>query len=192
MNIKIKNQHGEWVEAAYTLDGDDLLVESKEEVFVPKNGDVVVFDEYRTQIMICKSHIKDDCIAAHVLFDTDGEDFFLECIDKVYFNRRATEEEKILLFNKMGEEGYEWDAEKKEVRKKRWKPKLQETYYHPFFLGCNSLFHPEGETWLDYSVDTLMFNLGWCFKTVEECQDMCNKLNEAIRKLQLCESNDTK
>ena len=40
MNIKIKNQNGEWVEAAYTLDGDNLLVEPK--VFIPQNGDVVV------------------------------------------------------------------------------------------------------------------------------------------------------
>ena len=191
MNIKIKNQNGEWVEAAYTLDGDNLLVEPK--AFIPQNGDVVVLKHNDTPvIMICKSYLRDNLFDAHVFFDTMDGEFRLNFVNKMYFTRRATEEEKILLFNKMEEEGYEWDAEKKEVRKKRWKPKLQETYYHPFFLGCNSLFHPEGETWLDYSVDTLMFNLGWCFKTVEECQDMCNKINKEIRKLQSCESNDTK
>ena len=190
MNIKIKNQNGEWVEAAYTLDGDNLLVEPK--VFIPQNGDVVVFDEDRTQIMICKSYIKDNFIAAHILFDINGEDCFLEYIDKVCFTRRATEKEKKLLFDKMEEEGYEWDAEKKEVRKKRWVPKTREVYYCPRYLGCDDLFRPLEDTWAGYPIDNRLFNLGWCFKTKEDCQAVCDKLNKEIRKLQLCESNDTK
>ena len=190
MNIKIKNQNGEWVEAAYTLNGDNLLVEPK--VFIPQNGDVVVFDEDRTQIMICKSYIKDNFIAAHILFDINGEDCFLEYIDKVCFTRRATEKEKKLLFDKMEEEGYEWNHEKKEVRKKRWNPKSKDTYYHPQYFGCKDLFIPKDDFWIGHGVDSLRLNYQWCFKTREECQAMCNKLNEAIRKLQLCESNDTK
>ena len=191
MNIKIKNQNGEWVEAAYTLNGDNLLVEPK--VFIPQNGDVVVLKHNDTPvIMICKSYLRDNLFDAHVFFDTMDGEFRLDFVNEMYFTRRATEEEKKLLFNKIEEEGYEWDAEKKEVRKKRWKPKFHGTYYCPFYTGGKDLFHPEEETWLDYSADTLMFNLGWCFKTVEECQGMCNKLNEAIRKLQSCESNDTK
>ena len=190
MNIKIKNQNGEWVEAAYTLNGDNLLVEPK--VFIPQNGDAVVFDEDRTQIMICKSYIKDNFIAAHILFDINGEDCFLEYIDKVCFTRRATEDEKKILFDKMEEEGYEWDAEKKEVRKKRWKPNLNERFYYPRCWGCEILFSPNSTTWYECFIDERIFNAGWCLKTVEECQDMCNKINKEIRKLQLCESNDTK
>lgn len=190
MNIKIKNQNGEWVEAAYTLNGDNLLVEPK--VFIPQNGDAVVFDEDRTQIMICKSYIKDNFIAAHILFDINGEDCFLEYIDKVCFTRRATEKEKKLLFDKMEEEGYEWDAEKKEVRKKRWKPELNGTYYYPSFWGRYFSFSPASHNWHGYDSDERLFNTGWCFKTKEDCQAVCDKINEAIKKAQLCESNDTK
>ena len=190
MNIKIKNQNGEWVEAAYTLDRDNLLVEPK--VFIPQNGDVVVYERYGTQIMICKSYLRDNLFDAHVFFDTMDGEFRLDFVNEMYFTRRATEEEKKLLFNKMEEEGYEWDAEKKEVRKKRWKPNLNERFYYPRCWGCEILFSPNSTTWYECFIDERIFNAGWCFKTVEECQDMCNKINKEIRKLQLCESNDTK
>ena len=191
MNIKIKNQNGEWVEAAYTLDGDNLLVEPKS--FIPQNGDVVMLEhDDAPVIMICKSHIRGNLFDAHVFFDTADGEFRLDFVNEMYFTRRATEAEKKLLFNKIKEEGYEWDAEKKEVRKKRWNPKSKDTYYHPQYFGCKDLFIPKDDFWIGHGVDSLRLNYQWCFKTREECQAMCNKLNEAIRKLQLCESNDTK
>ena len=190
MNIKIKNQNGEWVEAAYTLDGDNLLIEPK--FFIPQNGDVVVCEEYGTQIMICKSYIKDNLFDAHVFFDTMDGEFRLDFVNELYFTRRATEEEKKLLFDKMEEEGYEWDTEKMEVRKKRWKPELNETYYYPSFWGRYFSFSPASHNWHGYDSDERLFNAGWCFKTKEDCQAVCDKINEAIKKAQLCESNDTK
>ena len=190
MNIKIKNQHGEWVEAAYTLDGDDLLVEPK--VFIPQNGDVVVSQGSGTQIMICKSHIQGDAIEAHIFFDTNYGKMRADNVDFMFFNRRATEKEKILLFNKMKEEGYEWDAEKKEVRKIRWKPKYGDTYFRPRYDSCDDLFCVLKDEWEQCSLDHRIYRYGWCFQTKEECQSLCDKLNEAIRKFQSCESNDTK
>lgn len=190
MNIKIKNQNGEWVEAAYTLNGDNLLVEPK--VFIPQNGDVVAIGESEVQIMICKTYTGEDVIDAHIFFNTHSGKIRVKDIDYMFFSRRATEKEKKLLFDKMEEEGYEWDDEKKEVRKKRWKPNLNERYYYPRCWGCDILFSPNTSTWHGYPIDERIFNAGWGFKTVEECQDMCNKINKEIRKLQLCESNDTK
>ena len=95
----------------------------------------------------------------------------------IYDARPATEEEKKLLFDKLKEEGYEWDPEKKEVVRLKWKPKAGQSYYIPII--CNAKFKAIIEDWSDDSMDALYFDKGWCFKIKEECQEFCNRLNQA-------------
>lgn len=45
----------------------------------------------------------------------------------------ASEEEKAMLFAEIEKRGYVWDAEKKELRKKRWRAKKGEEYWHAEF-----------------------------------------------------------
>lgn len=68
----------------------------------------------------------------------------------------------------------------KEEEKEKWTPKDGERFYYPSFLGKR--FYSDtaigGETipvikWGEYKK-------GWVFKTKEECQSLCDKLNVAI------------
>ena len=88
-----------------------------------KDGDVlVVGDEDGTGIAICS---KNDKIGNNILYCYyDDENGFaintpiaLECL--LY---PATKEQRDLLFSKMKEAGYKWDAEKKELKKIEQKP----------------------------------------------------------------------
>ena len=70
-----------------------------------------------------------------------GYDFYSRTIYKEglwYFDRLATEEEKQRLFNALKENDYEWDAEKKELKK--IEPKFDINILQPFdkVLGRNS------------------------------------------------------
>jgi hypothetical protein len=94
--------------------------------------------------------------------------------------RPATEEEKQKIFDKLAEEGYEFDFEKKELVKLKWNPKVGDTYFRPDFNRCMFMCY-EGKCRYDtmrYIKDCV--EKGWVFKTKEECQGFCNRLNNAI------------
>lgn len=92
--------------------------------------------------------------------------------------RLATEEEKQKLFDKLKEEGLEFDFEKKELVKLRWKPKHSEEYFYPFFDAFK--FVTNSTEWDRETFDFKMLDMGWCFKTQEECEEFCKKLNDCI------------
>ena len=95
---------------------------------------------------------------------------------------KKTEVEKQKLFDKLKEEGYEWDAEKKELVKLKWKPKVKEDYYTPSWSGF--VFEPHVYGWDEDEFDFKCHSMGRVFKTKEECQAFCNKLNEAINSVE--------
>ena len=95
--------------------------------------------------------------------------------------RYATEEEKKRLFDKLSEEGLAWDAEKKELVKLKWKPKEGELYFLPRFDVSG--FHVRSFEWEDTSVEDKYYENGWIYQTREECQEFCDKLNQAINQV---------
>lgn len=62
----------------------------------------------------------------------------------------------------------------------KWKPKVGEEFFFPRFedleFGVNFHTHECEEN----IREDLEIQNGWCFKTEEECQEFCNKLNKAI------------
>lgn len=174
MEVKIKNGE-EMIDATIEMVDGVMVVSPKVEKFEPKDGDVVSSPNGR-EFFIFKGNQKGiygECYCGYSLIK--------DCLFKAgiwHIVRFATEAEKKMLFDKLKEEGYEWDAEKKKVVRLKWKPKAGQSYYIPII--CNAKFKSIIEDWSDDSMDALYFDKGWCFKTKEECQVFCEKLNQAI------------
>lgn len=96
--------------------------------------------------------------------------------------RYATEEEKKKLFDKLKEEGYEFDFDKKELVRLMWKPKCNEAFYFPsyecgYFESDSDVYLEDDKDLIDEDIDVVR---GWVFRTEEECEQFCKKLNKAI------------
>ena len=179
MEVKIKNGE-EMIDATIEMVDGVMVVSPKVEKYMYKEGDVIIVRSQYKHILIYKesknrrlysfADLIDD------LLDIDETPVCLE--DDIKEIRPATEEEKQKLFDKLKEEGWEWNAEKKEVVKIKWKPKLSEVYYHPlFYKGC---FNIRKDMWVGSILDMIYYDKCWFFKTEEECQPLVDKLNQAI------------
>ena len=63
-----------------------------------------------------------------------------------------------------------------------WIPKPNERYctVHPS-VSVGKIFSPISLYWLDDRIDNRRLELGWVFRTMDEAQSLCDKLNEAIK-----------
>jgi signal peptidase I len=189
MKIVINN-NGERIPATLeVVDGVMIVSPVKDKVDITKfkDGDVVVY------------HYGEDASTIAVLqgeVDTISKYLFIEdyvCLDSVEglllnsnytdsatWVRYATEEEKQKLVDALAKEGKAWDAEKKAVVDLKWRPYMGEIYYSPLLYYYDYLFKSHDCIWADLLTDNDIYNKGWCFKTKEECEAFCKRLNEAI------------
>ena len=174
MEVKIKDQD-KLVDAKIEM-VDGVMVVSPKNVYVPKDGDVVVNGRF---IFIYNDWLTAEAYyycgmnftTSNVLFPDGGHFGYVNQL------RPATEEEKKLLFDKIDEEGFTWDADKKELVKKKWMPNAFESFYRP---TCT---FGRFESYLDEVrsvVSKAYINKGWVFRTEEECKKFCDKLNQVI------------
>lgn len=187
VGVKIKNGE-EMIDATIEMVDGVMVISPKVEKFEPKDGDVITVTTETGGNYTCffKGCVNGDVYSyggLNNLYNMLFEIGLVCCSKKLKTIYPATEEEKKLLFDKLKEEGYEWDAEKKEVVKLKWKPKVGDTYYRPDFNRCMFMCY-EGRCRYDtmrYIKDCI--EKGWCFKTKEECQEFCNRLNNAINQV---------
>ena len=182
MEVKVKIGN-EMLDATIEMVDGVMVVSPKEVKFEPKDGDVVTYMngdkatiyvfaggcKYNTSFYVAYSGLRNEVfksLKGHL--DMNRDDI-----------RPATEEEKKKLFDKLAEEGYEFDFEKKELVKLKWKPKEGEEFWFPIYYASPSEFNPI-KSLLNKGRDKAILDKGWCFKTKEECQEFCNRLNEAI------------
>ena len=71
------------------------------------------------------------------------------------------------------------DEEQKKVVDLKWKPNVGDDYYSILFSNKYGFF-PLCYGWDNSSVDMDVHNKGWVFRTREECEEFCNRLNDAI------------
>ena len=146
MEVKIK-RGSEMLDATIEMVDGVMVVSPKEVKFEPKDGDVV-------------SYMNGDKATIYVFaggykYNTSFYVAYSSLYNKVYKTlnghldrnrddiRPATEEEKKKLFDKLAEEGYEFDFENKELIKLKWKPKEGEEYYTPSLgVNCNLISTP--------------------------------------------------
>lgn len=148
----------------------DNVVVFEKDVCEFKNGDVLhsVYDDIT---LIFKSY-EESGIYAHC--DSNGWGNSLWDGDAF---RHATEEEKQLLFDKMKEQGLQWNAEEKRVEKLRWRASIDEKYHHiSKLLDYNS----EIEGFLDF--DEEMWKVGNYFRTEEQAKEAARRIKETLFK----------
>ena len=183
MEVKIKNGN-EMLEATIEMIDGVMVVSPKKEKFEPKEGDIVtsvfqgvvqgtgIFDyEEQSEAWI---HV---CINLHNELCIDG---YLGDVDDL---RPATEEEKEKLFKALAERGLEWDVEKRELVKAKWTPNVGERCFAPYFDFPK--FITKQWLWEINGFSTDYYNKNWIFRTEQECQEFCDKLNQAIENIKL-------
>lgn len=179
MEVKIKIG-GEIIDAKIVMMNGDMIVSPKVEKFEPKDGDVIYVKSSNDNIIIYKEDAS--AIGRYVNFSNNEylytDDNFVCDKDSVKEIRYATEKEKKLLFDKLKEEGWEWDSEKKELVKLKWKPESGDIFYRP--LSTYGRFDCYKTRFNHSCIDKAYISKGWCFRTKEECESFCKKLNQAI------------
>ena len=138
MEVKIKNGE-EMIDATIEMVDGVMVVSPKVVKFEPKDGDVLSSDFNGKCQGTFVFEEAGECGEAifHFALDADGRFFKgngCNYFGYIYDARPATEEEKKKLFDKLEEEGFAWDAEKKEVVKIKWKPVLGEVYFRIEFV----------------------------------------------------------
>jgi hypothetical protein len=189
MEVKIKQGAG-LIDATIEMVDGVMVVSPKEEKVEPKDGDVFCVDLLHPCVGIVKEEYsfgkpdKDRLYFSVGYWKQSGSmqfGTFCACNRNTESNYRpATGEERQELFDKLKEEGYEWDAEKKELVKLKWKPKIGETYYRPDFQHCKFICYSGITDYKKLIYIKYHINKGWVFRTKEECEEFCNRLNKAI------------
>ncbi len=188
MEVKIKDKYG-YVDAVWTIEDGVMVVSPLVVNYTPKNGEIVTVTTETGGNYTCffKRCVNGDVYSyggLNNLYNMLFEIGLVCCSKELKTIYPATEEEKKKLFNKLKEEGYEFDFEKKELVKLKWRPKLGETY---FSISGNTqklcIFRPFEHKWCNDSIDNKLYELGRCFKTEEECHEFCNRLNDAINSI---------
>lgn len=189
MELKIEID-GKIMEATMKVVGDTMVVSPKEvefDVSMFKDGDVITFGHHKdggySWTCILRGEIKitpdNIIIKDYCCINCDGCVYLKPDVSNIAnYVRFATEEEKKELFDKLAEEGYEWNPDIKELVKLKWKPMNGQSHYKPII--CNASFKATMQVWTDEDIDVLYFDKGWVFKNKEECQEFCNRLNQAI------------
>lgn len=189
MEVRIKEGNG-YVNAEWTIEDGVMVVSPKEVKFEPKDGDVSFHDGMiyifkgvkPSSILPGKTAIIHHCYCdGEILQVKEGVGCgYIDCSQ-----RPATEEEKKLLFDKLAEEGYEFDFDKKEIIKLKWKPSVGQHFYFVEYDNESFAFITKAYTYAfeDQIERDKAIAKGWCFKTSKECQEFCNRLNDAINQV---------
>lgn len=182
MEVKIK-QGKEMIDATIEM-VDGVMVVSPVVKFEPKDGDVIAvyYQEGNWIIAIFENYYKHSFNASAVLHNDGTIGICCGSVEFGNINRYATEEEKKLLFDRLAEEGYSWDAERKELVELKWKPSVGQHFYYVEYDNESFAFIAKAYTYAfeDQIERDKTIAKGWCFKTSNECQEFCDRLNDAI------------
>lgn len=91
--------------------------------------------------------------------------------------RLATEKEKQFLFNKMKEQGLQWNAEEKRVEKIRWRAGIDEKYFSFDSALRVQQFIEDNDTCDNAFYDALNY-----FRTKEQNEEAARRVKETLRK----------
>lgn len=183
MEVKIKECYG-YVDAEWTIE-NGVMVVSPKGVFKPKNGDVIVCSNVLGYWTLIFRKIEPYNVVRHHAVLVDNGTLKINDQSSYTNPRYATEEEKKLLFDKLAEEGYSWDSENKELVKLKWKPSVGQHFYFVEYDNEDFIFIVKAYTYaFKHQIESdKTIAKGWCFKTSKECQEFCDKLNQAINQV---------
>lgn len=147
--------------------------EEKEELQEFKDGDVLhsTLDDLMLIFKATHNHAR-SYFDSHYNNKGSGDEHW-----NIEFFRHATEEEKSEFFDKMKEQGLQWNAEEKKVEKTRWRAKEGEYY---FALG-RTTFEVYCYTERFDEIDAKLYNCGNYFRTQEQTAEAARRIREALR-----------
>ena len=156
-----------------------MVVSPKVEKFEPEDGDVLNADG-SILIFRCIRGSVNKSLESYAILTPSG--LYIDKIVNYKCLKYATKEEVQTLFNKLKDEGLEFDPEKRGIVKLKWKPEIDEKYYHPILQPEKGdiKFSVVLDNYRNTDFDEVVYNNGWAFKTREECKVFCDKLNQAI------------
>ena len=152
---------------------DNVVVfekEEKEDMQDFKDGDVL-HSIYDSVVLIFNYYTDSTYFSSHYNCSGVGNNMW-----RIGCFRHATEEEKQLLFDKMKEQGLQWNVEEKRVEVIRWRAKKGEYYYHINADGFASTIKHT-----DYITDYYRYNFGNYFRTKEQTKEAARRVREALR-----------
>lgn len=181
VEVKIK-QDNEMLDTTIEMIDDAMVVSPKEVKFEPKDGDVVYVKASYDNIIIYK---ESDCGIGRYVNFSDSQHLYTDDVivcdkDVVKEIRPATEEEKKKLFDELKEKGWEWNPDTKELVKLKWNPKKGEPYFSPIFSNIDFLFSTCSHIYTGHFTDEMTIKKMRAFRTKDECQLFCDKLNQTI------------
>lgn len=147
--------------------------EEKEEVQEFKDGDVLhsTLDNIMLIFKTRHNHAR-SYFDSHYNNKGSGNEHW-----NIEFFRHATEEEKQLLFDKMKEQGLQWNAEKKRVEKIRWRAENGERYYRIINFSYIESIREYFEVWNNRDYE--LYNY---FRTREQAKEAAKRVKETLMK----------
>ena len=162
--------------------GKSVVFEKEEKVQDFKDGDILVavVDGKRRNAFIYKGS---DVLGFHLFYagiNADGN-FLINDSSNGRWGCQilsyATEEEKQLLFDKMKEQGLQWNAEEKRVEKIRWRAEKGDRFYcfdtdFSVLDGLEEGSKLDDSSWRSYNY----------FRTVEQVEEAARRIKETLFK----------
>ena len=142
-------------------------------------GDILV-DRHNYIMLVDNYDIVEDYLYSFVHIDSFGvlsKKPYRQWCERSDF-RLATEEERQLLFDKMKEQGLQWNAEEKRVENIRWRAKKGECYYFTDSIDASVMSNHEADDKIDY----LLWNAYNYFRTEEQAKEAARRVKEVLRK----------
>ena len=162
-----------------------VVFEREEEDKEFKDGDILIDDRKLSEfpckiIMIYKgTKSEEGCYECYIFRNLMGSLVINgECCGSKFVRiRHASEEEKAELFAEMKEQGLQWNAEKKEVEKVRWRAKKGDRFYcfdtdFSVLDGLEEGSKLDDSSWRSYNY----------FRTVEQVEEAARRIKEVLHK----------
>lgn len=143
-----------------------------------KDGDVLVVVIDNVECPFIFFETSTDFCCYHIMLRPNGEisRMWFFNISELVYTRHATEEEKRQLFDKMKEQGWQWNAEKKCVELIRWKAKEGEPIY---FVNINQYENIVGNGVV--ASEEYMWEIYNYFRTGEQSKEAARRVREVLR-----------
>lgn len=151
---------------------DNVVVfekEEKEDMQDFKDGDVL-HSTYDSVVLIFKDYTDSAYFSSHYNCSGVGNNMWRICAF-----RHATDEEKQLLFDKMKEQGLQWNVEEKKVENIRWRSKKGGDYY---FIDVDLTGKSLDDTYSTF--DNKLWDALNYFRTQEQATEAARRIREAL------------
>ena len=169
---------------AIVKDGSVVFEREKEDKEF-KDGDILIDDRKLSEfpckiIMIYKgTKSKEGCYECYIFRNLMGSLVISKgcCSSEFVKIRHASEEEKAEFFAEMKEQGLQWNAEKKEVEKVRWRAKKGDRFYcfdtdFSVLDGLEEGSKLDDSSWRSYNY----------FRTAEQVKEAIKRMKQELRK----------